>query len=103
MLRGSSLVACPIQIGIAGIGKMGASSRSGSSYVGTQVTVWKPPAERLKAALPRLAPRCATPPPTAAKAGVHHYTLTYAAAIARFYGAHRGFLAVHVAFKLFIE
>jgi 3-hydroxyisobutyrate dehydrogenase len=92
-----------MQIGIAGIGKMGAAIAQRLIEVGHTVTVWNRSADKLKPLAAAGAALAATPAELADKSEVIITILTDAAAIDAVYGGASGLLAGDVHSKLFIE
>ena len=92
-----------MQIGIAGIGKMGAAIAQRLIEVGHTVTVWNRSADKLKPLVAAGAAVAATPAELAGKSEVIITILTDAAAIDAVYGGASGLLAGDVRGKLFIE
>ena len=92
-----------MQIGIAGIGKMGAAIAQRLIEVGHTVTVWNRSADKLKPLVAAGAAVAATPAELAGKSEVIVTILTDAAAIDTVYGGASGLLAGDVRGKLFIE
>jgi 3-hydroxyisobutyrate dehydrogenase len=92
-----------MQIGIAGIGKMGAAIAQRLMEVGHTVTVWNRSADKLKPLAAAGAALAATPAELADKSEVVITILTDAAAIDAVYGGASGLLAGDVHGKLFIE
>jgi len=92
-----------MQIGIAGIGKMGAAIAQRLIEVGHTVTVWNRSADKLKPLVAAGAALAATPAELADKSEVVITILTDAAAIDAVYGGASGLLAGQVRGKLFIE
>jgi 3-hydroxyisobutyrate dehydrogenase len=92
-----------MQIGIAGIGKMGAAIAQRLIEVGHTVTVWNRSADKLKPLAAAGAALAATPAELADKSEVVITILTDAAAIDAVYGGASGLLAGDVHGKLFIE
>jgi 3-hydroxyisobutyrate dehydrogenase len=92
-----------MQIGIAGIGKMGAAIAQRLIEVGHTVTVWNRSADKLKPLVAAGASVAATPAELAGKSEVIITILTDAAAIDAVYGGASGLLAGQVRGKLFIE
>ena len=92
-----------MQIGIAGIGKMGAAIAQRLMEVGHTVTVWNRSADKLKPLVAAGAALAATPAELADKSEVIITILTDAAAIDAVYGGASGLLAGDVHGKLFIE
>jgi 3-hydroxyisobutyrate dehydrogenase len=92
-----------MQIGIAGIGKMGAAIAQRLIEVGHTVTVWNRSADKLKPLVAAGAAVAATPAELAGKSEVIITILTDAAAIDAVYGGASGLLAGQVRGKLFIE
>ena len=92
-----------MQIGIAGIGKMGAAIAQRLMEVGHTVTVWNRSADKLKPLVAAGAAVAATPAELASKSEVVITILTDAAAIDAIYGGVSGLLEGNVRDKLFIE
>ncbi|HYZ45311.1 MAG TPA: NAD(P)-dependent oxidoreductase [Xanthobacteraceae bacterium] len=92
-----------MQIGIAGIGKMGAAIAQRLMEVGHAVTVWNRSADKLKPLVAAGAAVAATPAELASKSEVVISILTDAAAIDAVYGGASGLLEGDVRDKLFIE
>jgi 3-hydroxyisobutyrate dehydrogenase len=92
-----------MQIGIAGIGKMGAAIAHRLMEVGHRVTVWNRTADKLRAFANAGAAVAATPTELARNAQAIVTILTDAAAIESVYGGAAGLLAGDVDGKLFIE
>jgi 3-hydroxyisobutyrate dehydrogenase len=92
-----------MQIGIAGIGKMGAAIAQRLIEVGHTVTVWNRSADKLKPLVAAGASVAATPAELAGKSEVIITILTDAAAVDAVYGGASGLLAGQVRGKLFIE
>jgi 3-hydroxyisobutyrate dehydrogenase len=92
-----------MQIGIAGIGKMGAAIAQRLIEVGHTVTVWNRSADKLKPLVAAGAAVAVTPAELAGKSEVIITILTDAAAIDAVYGGASGLLAGDVRGKLFIE
>jgi 3-hydroxyisobutyrate dehydrogenase len=92
-----------MQIGIAGIGKMGAAIAQRLIEVGHTVTVWNRSADKLKPLVAAGAAVAATPAELAGKSEVIITILTDAAAIDAVYAGASGLLAGDVRGKLFIE
>jgi 3-hydroxyisobutyrate dehydrogenase len=92
-----------MQIGVAGIGKMGAAIAQRLMEAGHDVTVWNRSAEKLRAVADAGAAVAATPAELARKAPAIITILTDAAAIEQVYGGATGLLAADVDGKLFIE
>jgi 3-hydroxyisobutyrate dehydrogenase len=92
-----------MQIGIAGIGKMGAAIAQRLIEVGHTVTVWNRSADKLKPLAAAGAALAATPAELADKSEFIITILTDAAAIDAVYGGASGLLAGDVHGKLFIE
>jgi 3-hydroxyisobutyrate dehydrogenase len=92
-----------MQIGVAGIGKMGAAIAQRLMEAGHDVTVWNRTADKLRAAADAGAAVAATPAELARKAHAIITILTDAAAIEQVYGGAAGLLAADVDGKLFIE
>src|SRR5215472_3033131 len=92
-----------MQIGIAGVGKMGASIAQRLMEVGHQVAVWNRTASKLKPAADAGAAVAATPCELARGSQAIITILTDAAALDAVYGGAAGLLAGEVAGKLFVE
>lgn len=92
-----------MQIGIAGIGKMGAAIAQRLMEVGHKVTVWNRSADKLKPLTAAGATAAATPAELARDADAVITILTDAAAIDAVYAGASGLLAPDVRGKLFIE
>jgi len=92
-----------MQIGIAGIGKMGAAIAQRLIEVGHKVTVWNRSADKLKPLTAAGAAAAATPAQLARDAEAVITILTDAAAIDAVYTGASGLLAPDVRGKLFIE
>src|SRR4029453_6748831 len=92
-----------MQIGIAGIGKMGAAIAQRLIEVGHTVTVWNRSADKVKPVAAAGATAAATPTALAGACEVIITILTDAAAIDAVYGRPEGLLAGDVAGRLFIE
>jgi 3-hydroxyisobutyrate dehydrogenase len=92
-----------MQVGIAGIGKMGAAIAQRLIEVGHTITVWNRSADKLKPLVAAGAAVAATPAELAGKSEVIITILTDAAAIDAVYGGASGLLAGEVRGKLFIE
>jgi 3-hydroxyisobutyrate dehydrogenase len=92
-----------MQIGIAGIGKMGAAIAQRLMEVGHTVTVWNRSADKLKPLVAAGAAVAATPADLASKSEIVITILTDAAAIDAVYGGASGLLEADVRGKLFIE
>ena len=92
-----------MQIGIAGIGKMGAAIAQRLMEVGHTVTVWNRSADKLKPLVAAGAAVAATPAELASKSEIVITILTDAAAIDAVYGGASGLLEGNVRGKLFIE
>jgi len=92
-----------MQIGIAGIGKMGAAIAQRLMEVGHTVTVWNRSADKLKPLVAAGAAVAATPAELASKSEVVITILTDAAAIDAVYSGASGLLEADVRGKLFIE
>jgi len=92
-----------MQIGIAGIGKMGAAIAQRLIEVGHKVTVWNRSADKLKPLTAAGAAAAATPAELARNADAVITILTDAAAIDAVYTGASGLLAPDVRGKLFIE
>lgn len=92
-----------MKIGIAGIGKMGASIAQRLISLGHEVTVWNRTAEKAKPLAAAGAKVAETPAALAAASEAIITILTDAAAIEAVYNGARGLLSGNVAGKLFIE
>src|SRR5262245_16683806 len=92
-----------MQIGIAGIGKMGAAIAERLIEVGHTITVWNRSPDKLKPLAAAGAAVAPTPAELAGKSEVIITILTDAAAIDTVYGGASGLLAGDVRGKLFIE
>jgi 3-hydroxyisobutyrate dehydrogenase len=92
-----------MQIGIAGIGKMGAAIAQRLMEVGHTVTVWNRSADKLKPLVAAGAAVAATPAELASKSEIVITIVTDAAAIDAVYGGASGLLECNVRGKLFIE
>jgi 3-hydroxyisobutyrate dehydrogenase len=92
-----------MQIGIAGIGKMGAAIAQRLMEVGHTVTVWNRSADKLKPLVAAGAAVAATPAELASKSEIVITIVTDAAAIDAVYGGASGLLEGNVRGKLFIE
>ena len=92
-----------MQIGIAGIGKMGAAIAQRLMEVGHQVTVWNRSAEKVGPVQRAGAEVAESPKALAARAEAIITILTDAAAINAVYGGTAGLLSGGVTGKLFIE
>ena len=92
-----------MQIGIAGIGKMGAAIAQRLMEVRHTVTVWNRSPDKLKPLVAAGATVAATPAELASKSEVVITILTDAAAIDAVYGGASGLLEGNVRDKLFIE
>ena len=92
-----------MQIGIAGIGKMGAAIAQRLMEVGHTVTVWNRSADKLKPLVAPGAAVAATPAELASKSEIVITIVTDAAAIDAVYGGASGLLEGNVRGKLFIE
>ena len=92
-----------MDVGIAGVGKMGAAIALRLMEVGHKVTVWNRSADKTKPLADAGATIAATPAELAAKSEVIITILTDAAAIDAVYTGPLGLLSVVVANKLFIE
>ena len=92
-----------MQIGIAGIGKMGAAIAQRLMEVGHMVTVWNRSADKLKPLVAAGAAVAATPAELASKSEIVITIVTDAAAIDAVYGGASGLLEGNVRGKLFIE
>jgi 3-hydroxyisobutyrate dehydrogenase len=92
-----------MQIGIAGIGKMGAAIAQRLIEVGHKVTVWNRSADKLKPVTDAGAAVAATPAELAKNAEAVITILTDAAAIDSVYHGASGLLSCDVRRKLFVE
>ena len=92
-----------MDVGIAGVGKMGAAIALRLMEVGHKVTVWNRSADKTKPLADAGATVAATPAELAAKSETIITILTDAAAIDAVYGGPSGLLSGDVAGKLFIE
>jgi 3-hydroxyisobutyrate dehydrogenase len=92
-----------MQIGIAGIGKMGAAIAQRFMEVGHKVTAWNRTADKLGAVANAGAAIAATPAKLSGSSQAIITILTDAAAIETVYGGEAGLLAGDVTGKLFIE
>jgi 3-hydroxyisobutyrate dehydrogenase len=92
-----------MQIGIAGIGKMGLAIAQRLMEVGHEVTVWNRTAEKVQPLLNSGANAAATPKALVANAQAVITILTDSAAIDAVYGGAHGLLAGDPRGKLFIE
>src|SRR6516165_2827283 len=93
----------PMQIGIAGIGKMGAAIAHRLIEVGHKVAVWNRSADKLQPVIAAGAAAATTPAELARDAEAVITILTDAAAIDAVYTGASGLLAPDVRGKLFIE
>src|SRR3954467_1938417 len=92
-----------MQIGIAGLGRMGAAVAARLMEVGHTVTVWNRTANRTKPLVDAGAKQCATPEDLAEHSEVIITLLTDADAIDHVYNGEQGLLAGDVPDRLFIE
>src|SRR6516164_4578860 len=92
-----------MQVGIAGIGKMGAAIAQRLMEAGHQVTAWNRTREKLHAVTKAGATVAATPAELAERCATIITILTDAAAIAAVYDGSAGLLTGNVRGKLFIE
>ncbi len=92
-----------MDIGIAGVGKMGAAIALRLMEVGHKVTVWNRSADKTRPLAEAGATIAATPAELAAKSEAIITILTDAAAIAAVYSGPSGLLSVPVVGKLFVE
>jgi 3-hydroxyisobutyrate dehydrogenase len=92
-----------MNVGVAGLGKMGAAIALRLMEVGHKVTVWNRSAEKVKPVAAAGATVAATPAELAAASEAVITILTDAAAIDAVYGGSAGLLAGDVGGKLFIE
>lgn len=92
-----------MQIGLAGVGKMGVGIAARLAEVGHQVTVWNRSADKIKPLTALGIKAAATPAELASAVEVVITILTDAAAIDAVYGGPQGLLAGEVKGKLFIE
>src|SRR5690349_21750636 len=93
----------PMQIGIAGLGRMGAAIAARLMEVGHTVSVWNRTPERAKALVEAGAKQCATPEDLAEHSEVVITILTDADAIDHVYNGEHGLLAGDAHDRLFIE
>src|SRR3954466_10279433 len=92
-----------MQIGIAGLGRMGAAVAARLMEVGHTVTVWNRTADKAKPLVDAGAKQCATPEDLAEHSEVIITMLTDADAIDHVYNGEQGLLAGDAHEKLFIE
>jgi 3-hydroxyisobutyrate dehydrogenase len=92
-----------MQIGLAGIGRMGVGIAARLQEVGHEVTVWNRSADKLKPLTALGIKAAATPAELASSSEVVITVLTDAAAIDAVYGGSQGLLAGNVKGKLFID
>jgi 3-hydroxyisobutyrate dehydrogenase len=92
-----------MQIGLVGVGKMGAGIAAHLAEVGRQVTVWNRSADKVKPLAAAGIKAAKTPAELASAAEVIISILTDAGAIDAVYGGAQGLLAGNVKGKLFIE
>ena len=92
-----------MQIGLAGVGRMGVGIAARLAEVGHQVTVWNRSTDKIKPLTALGIKTAATPAELASAAEVIITILTDAAAIDAVYGGPQGLLAGNVKGKLFIE
>ncbi len=92
-----------MDVGIAGVGKMGAAIALRLMEVGHKVTVWNRSADKTKPLAEAGATVAATPAELAAKSEAIITILTDAAAIDAVYSGPSGLLSVPVVGKLFVE
>jgi 3-hydroxyisobutyrate dehydrogenase len=92
-----------MQIGLAGVGKMGAAIAAHLVEVGYQVTVWNRSADKVKPLAALGVKAAQTPAELAGAVEVVITILTDAAAIDAVYGGPQGLLAGTIKGKLFIE
>src|SRR5262245_3479369 len=92
-----------MNIGVAGLGKMGAAMAQRLIDGGHTLTVWNRSAEKAKPLIAAGATVAATPAEVAAASEAVITILTDAAAVEAVYGGEAGLLAGDVAGKLFIE
>ncbi|MGH6771398.1 MAG: NAD(P)-dependent oxidoreductase [Xanthobacteraceae bacterium] len=92
-----------MDVGIAGVGKMGAAIALRLMEVGHKLTVWNRSADKTKPLADAGATVAATPAELAGKSEAIITILTDAAAIEQVYSGSSGLLAADVAGKLFIE
>jgi 3-hydroxyisobutyrate dehydrogenase len=92
-----------MQIGIAGVGKMGEAIARRLMEAGHTLTIWNRSADKLKSLIDAGASVAATPAELAQRSEVVITILTDAAAIDAVYGGQSGLLAGDVRGKLFIE
>jgi 3-hydroxyisobutyrate dehydrogenase len=92
-----------MQIGIAGLGRMGAAIAARLMETGHTVAVWNRTPEKAKPLVEAGAKQCATPEDLAEQSEVIITILTDADAIDHVYNGEHGMLSSDVADKLFIE
>src|SRR4051812_20058237 len=92
-----------MQIGVAGLGRMGAAIAARLMEVGHKVLVWNRNPERAKPLVEAGATQCATPEDLAAHSEVIITILTDADAIDHVYNGEHGLLSGDAHEKLFIE
>src|ERR1700730_12934410 len=92
-----------MQIGLAGLGKMGAAIGARLLDVGHALTVWNRSAAKAKPLAEAGATAAASPTELAQRAELVITILTDAAAIDAVYGGPTGLLAGHIKAKLFID
>src|SRR4051794_4935247 len=92
-----------MQIGVAGLGRMGAAIAARLMEVGHTVSVWNRTPERAKPLVGAGAKLCATPEDLAERSDVIITILTDADAIDHVYNGEHGLLASDAHDKLFIE
>lgn len=92
-----------MQIGLVGVGKMGAGIAAHLAEVGHQVTVWNRSADKVKPLAAAGIKAAKTPAELASAAEVIISILTDAGAIDAVYGGPQGLLAGNIKGKLFVE
>jgi 3-hydroxyisobutyrate dehydrogenase len=92
-----------MQIGVAGLGRMGAAVAARLMEVGHKVSVWNRSSDKAKPLVEAGAKQCATPEDLAEHSEVIITMLTDADAIDRVYNGEHGLLAGDAHDKLFIE
>lgn len=92
-----------MQVGLAGVGKMGAAIAAHLMEVGHQVTVWNRTADKVKPVAAAGAKVAKTPAELASAAEVIITVVTDAGAIDGVYGGPQGLLAGNIKGKLFVE
>ena len=92
-----------MNIGIAGVGRMGSAMALRLLEVGHSITLWNRTPDKMQAALAAGAKAAATPAELGSRCDVILTILTDAAAIEAMYGGANGLLAGSVAGKLFVD